>query len=218
MFNLYYLTKKPISVAQKLNLFNSFQVHKPIIKMKELDIVFKKINFFQQNLFKQYFIKLAFEPKVQNWKNYIKMLQSFLIRYLHYNRSKWLILNSFINLILLTSSIEMKRLYKLIIFLLPLNKHKRKLFRILFFFKKILFFLETYHMQAQVIFSLKGKLGQKGDSKKRKHSLNFISRREHKFLTIYHNDGTGKSSRFGHTFLKIKNTPFVYTKKRRINV
>lgn len=113
----------------------------------------------------------------------------------------------------LSSSIEIKRLYQLIIFLLPLKKHKRKLFKLLFFFKKILFFLETNFIQAQVYFILKGKLGQKGDSKKSKHSLNFISIKEHRFTTIHSHDGIGKSSRFGHTFFRIKHTPFCQTKK-----
>lgn len=64
-----------------------------------------------------------------------------------------------------------------------------------------------------VLLIFKGKLGLRGDNKKKKNIYGFTSLHKYKKNRVHFYDGIGSSSRFGHTFCRIIYTPaYLYSK------
>lgn len=92
-----------------------------------------------------------------------------------------------------------------------MQKHKKL---IVVLFENIIFiefFAYLFFIKFQILFYIKGKLGLKGDNKKKKDIFAARPEYKHRTNTGLFYDGIGSASRFGLTFFKIAYTQSDYS-------
>lgn len=199
MFNLFLLNTNKVGSIQTIN--NVQLVYIKPTKFKQL-IDYKGYNS-KPNLFiYNTTTKSIFNSKI--WLNNIKLIYLIFTKLGSFNKIKFFILRAFFNILLLNSTTSLKLKFRYWLRWISITKHKMFINIILLNIYKIFLLLHNLEYNAQLVIAVKGKLGIRGNNKKKKNIYPFTTNNKSFNTPYYYYDGCGSSSNHGHSFLKIK--------------
>ena len=150
-----------------------------------------------------FLIKNETQPNLKDWVLKFQLLTTTYVNLQFTKRFRHKLIKTIFNVIFFENTIGLKNLFFLWIKIMPLNKHKQLIITLFENMVFIEFFNYLFYVRFKILFQVKGKLGLRGDNKKKKELKSFRPEHKHTIQTGLTYDGVGSASKFGLTFFKI---------------
>lgn len=176
------LVLRQTSVSEKKQLFNFFQ-KEPLFIYNNTELFLLKNNTFRINKDLIFYIykQIGMRSKIKN----------FIVR-------------AVFSIIITNSTIWLKNKITYWLKWIGISKHRRFVNNLIGLIYLIFFQFHQIEYKTQMFINVKGKLGIRGNNKKKKNSYPFTTNLKNFSDSYYFYDGKGSSSNHGHTFIKIK--------------
>lgn len=189
--NLIFLKKKTVKK------FHESKFGKTVIIKK---LLHREIDFIIKNIQKYY---------GKSWLKKLKIFNLILARTKPVRRFKMFYINFAIYLYFFENTIPLKDIFFRAIKYRPIRKHKRYTKNILIVIQNCVSILQSQNISTKLQIIFKGKLGLRGDNKKKKNIYVFSTRIKYTLNKVHYYDGIGSSSGYGHTFMRLRYGPTI---------
>lgn len=146
----------------------------------------------------------------RNWIKKLIIINLVLARTKPIKRFKLFYINFAIYIYFFENTIPIKNIFFRAIKYRPIRRHKRYTKNILIVLQHCINILQSQNITTKLQVIFKGKLGLRGDNKKKKHVYVLSTGVKYKINKIHFYDGVGSSSGYGHTFMRLRYGPTVF--------
>lgn len=167
--------------------------------------VFKKI----LNNHKYIIVKNVQKYYGKDWLKKLVIINLILARTKPIRRFKIFYINFAVYLYFFENTIPLKNIFFRAIKYRPLRRHKRYTKNILIVIQNCMNILQSQNITTKLQIIFKGKLGLRGDNKKKKNIYVLSTSVKYKSNKIHFYDGIGSSSGYGHTFMRLRYGPTI---------
>lgn len=177
--------------------YNTFNMDKSLNSLNIINLVYNQDSWscFQKN---------SIYPNLKSWIIKFQLLVTTYAELKTAGKFRYNFIKTIFNVIFFENTIGLKKLFFLWIQLMPLKKHKKLIISLFQSMVTVEFFNYLFYVRFKLLFQLKGKLGIRGDGKKKKQIKAFRPEHRHIIQTGLNYDGVGSASKFGLTFFTIK--------------